>query len=61
MKTHLKTKPYRNYTAYYAFLLEPELKMKLSEFKTFHDIDVAESIREMLRKWVVETEKEVSI
>jgi hypothetical protein len=58
LKTHLKIKPYRNYTAYYAFLLEPELKMKLTELKTFHDVDVPECIRELLRKWTLEVEKE---
>jgi len=56
----IKRKHNRNYTAYYAFLLEPELKMKLAELRIFHEIDVAESIRDMLRKWVIEIEKEVT-
>jgi hypothetical protein len=55
----LKMKPFRNYTAYYALLMEPELKMKLAELKTFHEIDVPESIRELLREWAEKVHKEI--
>lgn len=39
--------------------MEPELKMRLMELKTFYDIDVPEHIRELIRNWVKEVEKEI--
>ena len=55
----IQLKPYRNYTAYYALLMEPELKMRLAELKTFHEIDVPECIRELIRAWVLEIESKL--
>jgi len=55
----LKRKPNRNYTAFYQLLIEPELKMRLIELRTFHEIDVPEHIRELIREWVKNIEKEV--
>ena len=57
---NLKKKTFRNYTAYYPILLEPELKIRLVEFKTFYDIDVPEMVRELLREWVKKVDEELN-
>ena len=52
----LRYKHRKNNTAYYSLLIEPELKMRLMELRTFHEIDVPEHVRTLLKKWVDETE-----
>ena len=55
----LKRKTNRNYTAFYQLLIEPELKQRLIELRTFYEIDVPEHIRELIRAWVEKAEKEI--
>jgi hypothetical protein len=45
----------------YQLLMEPELKIRLAELKIFHDIDVPESLRELIRAWVRKIEAEISV
>ena len=47
-------------TVNYQILLEPELKMRLTEFKLFYDIDVPEEIRQLIRDWVVRVEESLN-
>ena len=57
MPLNFKTKFTGRYTVNYQLMVEPELKMRLMELKTFHQIDVPEHIREMLREWVKRVEE----
>jgi hypothetical protein len=40
-------------------LMEPELKMRLMELRLFHEIDVPEHVRKLIRDWLDEIEKEL--
>jgi len=55
----LKKVPQYN-TALYSIMLSPELKMRLTELKTFHEIDVPNMVRKLLRDWVNAVEQEMS-
>ena len=60
MQNVIKLKKPRAKQVNYQLLMEPELKIKLAELKIFHDIDVPESLRELIREWVSKTEVEIS-
>lgn len=44
----------RNLTASYTLLLTPEMKERLVELKTFHEVDVPQLIRNFLTKKIKE-------
>lgn len=48
----LRRKSPNNYPVNYQVMMEPELKQRLVELKTFHNIDVPEHVRQLLREWV---------
>lgn len=56
----LKKKIPQYNTALYSILLSPELKMRLVELKTFHEIDVPEMIRKLIKDWVNAVDQEMS-
>ena len=58
MKVKIKTPKYN--TGFYAVLMPSELKMRLTELKTFHDIDVPEEIRRLILNWVNQVENEIN-
>lgn len=51
----------RKLTKYYPLMMTEEMKDKLVELKTFHNIDVPEWIREMIQIGIDEILKEKSI
>lgn len=59
MQDVIKLKKPRAKQVNYQLLMEPELKIKLAELKIFHDIDVPESLRELIREWVSNLEEKV--
>ena len=58
MKVKIKSPKYN--TGFYAVLLPSELKMRLTELKTFHEIDVPEEIRQLISNWVTQVEHEIN-
>ena len=58
MQDIIKKKP-KYSSVNYQVLMEPELKMRLMELKMFHEIDVPEHIRQLIRDWVKEIEERI--